>query len=97
MQRIGKMFEDGLKKTFDQATTKPKKRGGVNSERADLVEQLCVLMREDPKARMKYWLGRTRKLPPAEIYRLMRAAKDGKNPAALFNHLLKNYGKPKAQ
>ena len=43
--------------------------------------------------RMKYWLGRTRKIQPPEIYNMMRQAKDGKNPQALFNYLLKNYGK----
>lgn len=41
--------------------------------------------------RMKYWLGRTRKLSHAELYGLMRKAKDGKNQAALFNYLLKNH------
>lgn len=45
--------------------------------------------------RMKYWLGRTRKVDPAEIERLMRDAKDGKRPQALFNWLLTNYGKKK--
>lgn len=66
---------------------KPERRG-PNSERAEVVEALCAFMR-DGKAKMKYWLGRTRKLAPAEIYELMRRAKDGNNPPALFNHLLR--------
>lgn len=41
------------------------------------------------KRRFKYWLGRTRRLTPPEIYRLVRAAKDGAKPPALFNFLLK--------
>jgi hypothetical protein len=43
--------------------------------------------------RIKYWLGRTKKLEPKAIYGLMSQAKEGKNRAALFNYLLKNYGK----
>jgi hypothetical protein len=39
--------------------------------------------------RMKYWLGRTRKLTPDQLYRMMRQAKEGSNPPALFNYLLK--------
>jgi len=39
--------------------------------------------------RIKYWLGRTRKVPADEIYNMMRKAKDGKQPQALFNWLLK--------
>lgn len=64
----------------------PKK--GPNSERADVVEQLCAFMGEDTK-RMKYWLGRTRKLDPQRIYQLMGEAKQGDRPRALFNFLLK--------
>lgn len=45
--------------------------------------------------RIKYWLGRTRKIPANQIYDLMKQAKDGKNPRALFNWLIKNYGKEK--
>lgn len=97
---------------------KEKKRGGINSERADLVYQLLVFMGEDKtldeeraieakapgegrkakakriNTRMKYWLGRTRKVQPGDLYAMMKAAKEGKNPQALFNHLLKTkYGK----
>lgn len=41
--------------------------------------------------RMKYWLGRTRKLNADQLYRMMRQAKEGKNPPALFNYLLKKH------
>jgi hypothetical protein len=72
-----------------------KKAGGINSERAEMIDRLMSFMREDVTdgKRFKYWLGRTRKLGPAEIYRLMNQAKDGRNSQALFNYLLKNYGK----
>lgn len=39
--------------------------------------------------RMKYYLGRTKKIHPKEIYQLMSQAKEGKNKHALFNFLLK--------
>jgi hypothetical protein len=39
--------------------------------------------------RTKYWLGRTRHLTPSAIYGLIRKARDGNKPPALFNHLLK--------
>jgi hypothetical protein len=45
--------------------------------------------------RMKYWLGRTRNLFPGDIYKLMRQAKEGKNPPALFNYLLKRHNEKK--
>jgi len=43
--------------------------------------------------RMKYWLGRTKKLSTNEIYALMQKAKNGANKQALFNYLLKTYGR----
>ncbi len=45
--------------------------------------------------RIKYWLGRTKKLDPKEIYGLMSQAREGKNKQALFNYLLKNHGSRK--
>lgn len=107
------------KKLEQPAEPEKKKRGGINSLRADNCGKLLEFMGEDktlpeerelerqtPGAgkaakkerlnkRIKYWLGRTRKLPASEIYRLMRMAREGKNPQALFNYLLKNYGKEK--
>lgn len=59
-----------------------------NSDRAEVVEQLCKFMDNDTK-RFKYWLGRTKHLSPAEIYGKMKEAKGGKNPQALFNFILK--------
>jgi len=80
-----------------------KKRGQPTSERAAEIEQVMLVMRENLKEpgeteparevrikrRFRYWLGRTRRLTPPEIYRLVRAAKDGAKPPALFNYLLK--------
>lgn len=113
MEGIGQLLKD--LKMPEKNTTKA--RGGINSERADVVAKLLSFMGEDRMTpeetdlekhrpgegdaamkkrigtRMKYWLGRTRKVDPPEIERLMRDAKDGKNARALFNYLLKNYGK----
>lgn len=88
MEEIGKILNNRQKQK--------KERGGVNSARADAVERLMrEVMREDPtnSARFKYWLGRTRRLRSGEIHRLIGNAKEGRKPGALFNHLLKNYGK----
>jgi len=49
--------------------------------------------RKRVQKRIRYWFGRTRKLQPGDIYRLMEQAKTGKNSPALFNHLLKIHGK----
>lgn len=76
--------------------TAEKKQGGINSARADAVRRLMEdVMRENPRdtKRFKYWLGRTRRIPTQEIHRLIGSAKEGRNPGALFNYLLKNYGK----
>lgn len=76
-----------------------KTRGGINSAKADAVERLMrEIMHEDPKdtTRFKYWLGRTRKLTSGQIHALIGSAKEGRKPAALFNYLLKNHGKKKA-
>lgn len=68
-----------------------------NSERADTIEQLMEFMgeqsRTDYSRRFRYWLGRTRKCRPADIHTMMGQAKHGRNPHALFNYLLKKYGK----
>lgn len=89
MESIGKAIARVRKPEKAKPTT-----GGINSERAEVVAQVVSLMREpNDQKRFRYWLGRTKKLPPNEIYQLVRLAKDGRNPAALFNHLLKNYGK----
>jgi len=118
MKTIGELMGKNLGKEIPEEPQK-KKRGGINSLRADNCGQLLVFMGEDktlpeekkleqetPGAgkeakrqrlnkRIKYWLGRTRKIPADGIYRLMRQAREGKNPQALFNYLLKNYGKEK--
>lgn len=80
-----------------------KKWSGPNSPRAERIEQLLSLMGEDRKLeqesdeqyaqrigkRFKYWLGRTRKYSPDEIFAMLRQARSGKNPGALFNYLIK--------
>jgi hypothetical protein len=60
-----------------------------NSPRAEQVQAILDLMGEDT-ARFKYWLGRTKHLSPDAIYRMLRQARDGDNPQALFNWLLRN-------
>ena len=68
------------------------KRGGVNSRRSYMVEQLMIFMKEDPKnsLRFRYWLGRTRKLEVEKVFKLISNSKQvNKNPQALFNKLLK--------
>lgn len=69
----------------------PKVKTTANSERADMVGQLMVFMGEDihDGKRFKYWLGRTRKRSPGDLYGMMKRAQEGKNPRALFNYLLK--------
>lgn len=90
-----------LLKKFDP--TFAKKWSCPNSPRAEQIERLLSLMGENRKLdkegekeyaerlgrRFKYWLGRTRSLSPDEIFATMRQAKEGKNPGALFNHILK--------
>ena len=65
----------------------PFKKRGANSERAEMIEQLCKFMNDN---RFTYWLGRTKKLQPSKIYELMQKAKNGRTPQSLFNWLLKN-------
>lgn len=89
-----------------------RRAAGPNSERAEKIAELMQLMREDGiqsgesevaykkrvSRRFKYWLGRTNHLTPQRIYMLMRSAREGKNPPALLNWLLKNkYGKTKKE
>lgn len=77
----------------------------ANSERAEVIGHVMMFMGEDKKnvsegegglafiarknKRFKYWLGRTRRLSPGQIFGLMKRAGEGKNPQALFNWLLK--------
>ncbi len=39
--------------------------------------------------RMKYWLGRTRNIPPDRLLQMIGEAKEGNNPMALLNWLIK--------
>ena len=91
MEEIGKILGK-------RSPTAPvaKTRGGINSAKADAVERLMrEVMHENPNdsTRFKYWLGRTRKLKPHALHAMIGSAKEGRKPGALFNHLLKNYGK----
>lgn len=85
------------------------KRTGPNSERAEAIVYLLTFMGEDREqageteeetkkriyARIKYWLGRTRKYTPGEIRGLIKQAKEGRNPPALFNWILKKNNEKK--
>lgn len=59
-----------------------------NSARAEITEQVCTFMDGDNK-RFKYWLGRTKEYTPSALYDIMKKAKEGKNPQALFNWNIK--------
>lgn len=82
MEQIGQK----LKITFEK-NKKPQTE--ANSERANVIEQVIALMGEKDNRRFKYWLGRTRRLSPGDIFGLIKQAGEGKNPPALFNWLLK--------
>lgn len=82
MENISKHLKLPVKPTTD-----------ANSERADVIGQLMAFMGEDIHngRRFKYWLGRTKRLSPGEIFGLMkRSREEGKKPRALFNWLLKS-------
>lgn len=66
------------------------KRSGVNSLFNDAVDRALDTMGEDKK-RFAYWCGRLRGINPQLISLMAAKAKDGRNPAALFNWLLKEY------
>lgn len=125
MESIGSTVLERLKKVQAEMVAKVKKRGGINSRRAELVLEIMNLMHEHTRdallknankrelaeyeqvkdnpddlrawsrkvynRRFKYWLGRTRRLHPENIDILVKQAKGGKNPAALFNHLLSKF------
>ena len=78
MERIGTYLKIDLSR-----------KSAVPHERAEVILQLIRLMDED-KTRIKYWLGRTREYTPGDIHGLIKQAKEGRNPPALFNWLLKN-------
>ena len=85
MKTASELFEG---KTSSLFKTWEKSVGGVNSYRADVVDTLCHFMDGDTH-RFKYWLGRTRKLYPALIYRLIAESREAKNPPAFFEWRLK--------
>jgi len=63
-----------------------KKQTKINSPRAEQVQAVCDFMNDN---RFAYWLGRTKKLSPDSIYRLLKEAGTGRNPQAFFQFLLK--------
>lgn len=70
--------------------TPPVRERKPNSERAEMIGQLLEFMNEEyTQRRFQYWLGRTKHLSPSEIYIMMRQARDGHTPPALFQYLLK--------
>lgn len=64
------------------------KKGAPTSEWAAAIEEVLMFLKED-KARFPYWCGRLRHMEPNDILDLIKAAKQGKNPPALFQWLLK--------
>jgi hypothetical protein len=70
---------------------KTHKRGGVNHEYNQAIEDLMHFMGEDTKdsKRFSYWCGRLRKYKAQKIYWMMSKSKSGANPPALFNYHLK--------
>lgn len=87
MENIGKLFENGLRKTFEERVKKAPKRGGINSPFNDAVGRVCELMNDK---RFGYWCGRLKNIPAQEINAMLSIARqDGKKPAAYFNFLVK--------
>lgn len=85
MDTIGKLFEGGLKRTFNKQV-KPK-RGGINSPFNDAVGRVCDFMQDK---RFGYWCGRLKPFTAQEIDSMLSIARqDGKRPAAYFNFLVK--------
>lgn len=80
MQKIGDLVKAPEKPAIP-------KNGGVNSPFNNAVDHVVQFMGEPKK--FAYWCGRLRKLPPQEIFGLISRAKEGRNPKALFNFLLK--------
>ncbi len=71
------------KLTFNKPINKPKP---APHERADMVNQVLEFMGEDNFGK---WLGLTKHLSPSGISALLRQAREGNNPPALFYYLLK--------
>jgi len=74
--------------------TKSKKK--IDNQRQEAIHNVMELMGEEyktdtteSKKRYKYWNGRLRKYSPIQIHGLIKDSKEGKNPPALFNWLLK--------
>ena len=55
-------------------------------QRAEMVNQVLEFMGEEHFGK---WLGLTKHLDPGGIYSLLRQAREGNNPRALFYYLLK--------
>jgi hypothetical protein len=66
------------------------KRSGVNSPFNDAVDRALDTIGEDKK-RFAYWYGRLRGINPQVISLMAAKAKDGRNPIALFQWLIKEH------
>lgn len=74
-----------MPKLPERPVVKPK--GGINSPFNDAVSRVCDLMKDK---RFGYWCGRLRGLTGYEVDAMLSVSRrDGKNPAAYFNFLLK--------
>lgn len=72
---------------------RPKKTtGGVNSPFNDAVDRALDTIGEDKK-HFAYWCGRLRGIHPDFVSHMAAKAKDGKNPIALFQWLIKEHRK----
>ena len=87
METIGKLFENRLKKTFEERVKTAPKRGGINSPFNDAVWRVCEFMKDN---RFGYWCGRLKTFSAQEIDSMLSIARqDGKKPQAYFNFLVK--------
>lgn len=68
---------------------KPKKQiGGVNSPFNDAVDRALDTIGEDKK-HFPFWCGRLKGINPQYISHMASKAQHGRNPIALFSHLVK--------
>ncbi len=68
----------------------------IDNQRQEAIHSVMDFMGEPykennkiSKERYKYWNGRLKKYSPVDIHGLIKEAKVGKNPPALFNWLIK--------
>jgi len=60
--------------------------GKIVHARQEAVQAVMDFMQDQ---RYPYWNGRLKKYSPVQIHGFIKEASKGKNPQALFNHLIK--------